>query len=213
MEAFSADQAKLLLGRHALNLAQRVKDGEKLSPKEVAMLESIASGGGGSTTFVQNQVELAAALNVDRKTIQRWLKKPGHPESAADGRYDVLAWRAFAHKHGGKGSYGDEDESPDVNAAKAKGILLANRKLEIQIKVLEGQYVATSEVERWGAHLGGEIRKTVVSIHKIASSLAGLTPAEIEIRLKEMEDEILMKLHLLSQRTDEIKEAASECED
>lgn len=205
----TAANAKKILAANALNLARKVANGETLTPKEVAILESVAEGGAAEgERFAASQDELGKALGVDRKTIQRWLKKPGHPETAADGRYDVIAWRAFANVHGRKADYGDED--PDMVRERAKSVLLQNQKLEFQIKVLKKEYVSSVDVEQWGAHLGGEIRKTVVSIHKIASSLAGLPTAEIEIRLRELENEILMKLHLLASKTAEMKEAADE---
>ncbi|MEI8289561.1 MAG: hypothetical protein WCH99_08800 [Verrucomicrobiota bacterium] len=208
MAAFSPEQAKALLQKNALNLATKIKNGETLAAKEMAILEDIAEGGAGSERrFAKDQTELAEILGINRRTIQRWLKKPGHPVTEANGKLSVIAWREFA-KAQGTTSIGDEDDA-DAVKERARNLLLQNEKLAFQIKVLKKEYVATGDIEQWGAHLGGEIRKTVVSIHKVASSLAGLTPAEIEIRVKELEDEILSKLHLLSQRTDELKEASN----
>lgn len=209
MATFSPEQAKLLLQKNALNLADKVKAGETLSPKELAMLESIVDGGSGAAKLVaKDQVELAAALGVTRMTLNRWMKKPGNPGAAPNGSYDIVAWRAFAHKVGRKDSYGDDE--PDTEKEKAKNIRLQNEKLEHQIKVLLKEYVSADEVEKWGAELGIEIRNAVTSIHKIASSLAGIPTAEIEIRLRELEDEILMRLHSWTQRTKNRMEAEGE---
>lgn len=213
----SKHDAITLLSQNFANMQKKVANGKTLPASELVVVKKILEGdnlggfvetgdSGKEKNFAKNQVELAKILGVDRRTIQRWAKKPGRPEKRADGRYEIAAWKQFSKLQGH--SVGGDDGGSKT--AKDQNIALQNEKLLFQLKVLKKEYVSAAEVEQWGAHLGGEIRKTVVSIHKIASSLAGLTPAEIEIRLKELEDEILMKLHLLAQRTDEMKEAASE---
>lgn len=208
-----------LLSQNFANMQKKVANGKTLPASELVVVKKILEGdnlggfvesattpAGKEKNFAKKQSELAEAVGVDRRTIQRWLKEPGNPGKRDDGRYEISAWKHYAKL---KGHNTGEDDGGGMTA-KDQNVRLQNEKLLFQLKVLKKEYVSSAEVEQWGAHLGGEIRKTVVSIHKIASSLAGLTPAEIEIRLKELEDEILMKLHLLAQRTDEMKEAASE---
>jgi hypothetical protein len=59
--------------------------------------------------------------------------------------------------------------------------------------------VPVESVRELGAELGAAIRKTL-TVHRLASSLVGLSVEEIESRLKEAEDETLRQLHLLDQR-------------
>lgn len=206
----SPTHAKALLERNALNMATKVQGGKPLTPKEVAMLESIVDGAAADTgRFAKNKVELCEALDVDRKTLFNWMKKEGAPETRPDGRYDVTAWREFAKTIGRRGD-GYGDETPDTIRERARNVLLQNEKLEFQIKVLKKEFVPAGDVEKWGAELGVEIRKTIASIHIVAPSIVGLTIAEAESRLKELEDEILTKLHLLGARMSEMKEASLE---
>ena len=206
----TGEQAKKLLQGNTLNLARRVTEGKLLSPKEVAMLESIAAGNEAEAkTFVRTQEDLGKALGVTRKSIQRWLKIPNNPGAKADGRYDVMAWRQFAQNQGKKVE-SDREEDSDFAKEKARNILLQNKKLEFQLKVLRKEYVEAGQVEVWGAELAMEIRKAIMAIHIVAPSIVGLTIAEAEMRLKELEDEILAKLHLLGTHVAEMKEASSE---
>ena len=217
-QTISKQDAIDLISQNFANMQKKLANGKTLPASELVMVKKILEGDslggfvetpttetGKEKKFAKKQSELAEIIGVDRRTIQRWLKEPGNPGKRDDGRYEIASWKHFAKLKGHKSG---DDESGGVTA-KDQNVRLQNEKLLFQLKVLKKEYVSSAEVEQWGAHLGGEIRKTVVSIHKIASSLAGLTPAEIEIRLKELEDEILMKLHLLAQRTEEMKEAAN----
>ena len=38
---------------------------------------------------------MTLTLDCSRKTIHRALKRDGHPEVRADGRYEIAAWKAF----------------------------------------------------------------------------------------------------------------------
>lgn len=209
----SREDAEDVLRQNLENIIKRAANGQPLTTPQLALMQQAAESDGTGRSeipalvFAKNQTELAKVLGFkDRKTIQRWLKEPGNPGRSANGKYSVAGWKAYAKS---KGHILPEDsDGSNQTLEKKKNLHLQNKLLDFKFKVLRKEYVPTADIEQWGAHLGGEIRKTVVSIHKVASSLAGLTPAEIEIRLKELEDEILSKLHLLSQRTDELKEAS-----
>jgi hypothetical protein len=54
-------------------------------------------------------------------------------------------------------------------------------------------------VELWGGELGSAIRKVVGTIHLCAPTVVGVSVAEAEARLKELEGEILQQLHLLDE--------------
>ena len=70
---------------------------------------------------------------------------------------------------------------------------------QVELRRMVGELVSVDSVRRLGHELGAAIRKTL-SIHRLASSLVGLSVREIEDRLKEAEDETLLQLHLLHER-------------
>lgn len=153
----SPAQAKLLLERNALNLADKVKGGKPLAPKEVAMLEAIIAGAEAGTaattakTYAKSQQELADALGLkDRKTIQRWLKESPNPGTQDDGRYDVTAWREFARN---KGHDFDDEGNPSQAEAKAEQILLQNERLRHRIAEEKGLLIPTAVAKETFAKL------------------------------------------------------------
>lgn len=74
----------------------------------------------------------------------------------------------------------------------------ADRRMkEHELAVQQGKYVLASDVEKWGNELGTSIRKIVSQIHLAAPNVVGVSVAEADSRLKEVEDEILQQLHLL----------------
>jgi hypothetical protein len=192
----TSEQAELILKADLRNLAKKVQQGKTLSAGERNLLQSAMAGENPSTVeFVQNAVELASILDVDRKTIQRWRKIEGNPGIRPDGRYHVPSWRAFKLMRQGADSSGDGLSQSQL---RARQILLQNQKLEFQLSLLRREYVPASELEKWGGELGSAIRKVVSTIHLCAPSVVGVSVAEAESRLKEVEDEILQQLHLLS---------------
>ncbi len=194
----NSSDAETLLKADIRNLTLKVKAGRPLSAGERKLLASMTGGGKPSTSaYVRTQVELAEAIGVERKTIQRWRKVDGNPGAEADGRWNVEAWRAFKAAREGE-TVGAPLES--VTALKARHLLLQNQKLEHQIAVMRREYVPASDVERWGSELGAEIRKVVCQIHRLAPSIVGMQVQDAEARLREMEDEILAKLHILEEQ-------------
>ncbi len=156
--------------------------------------------------FVSSQLALAGALDVCPRTVRNWLKLPHCPGRRPDGRFDVAAWKMW------QSLFANVPRQARGNSTavqeKLKNLELLNEKLEFQLRTLRKEFVSSADVEQWGAELGMEIRKVVTSIHLVAPSLTGLPIAEVEIRLKELEDEILSKLHLLNSRVRDMKEAA-----
>lgn len=190
-----------LLRLNIVNLARKLKDGKTLSPTEVELLESRVAKGKWSEGFAANQVQLAEALGVTRKSIQRWMKIPGNPGAKPDGRMDVAEWRKWASDNGHK--LGDDELDP--GRLRAKNLLLQNQHLEFKIGILRRNYVPIGDVERVGGELAGAIRKVVTTLHLSAPSLAGLNVQEIETFLKEREDEIIDQLHTLHSGMDDLK--------
>lgn len=193
----SPSQAKILLDRNALNYAEKVKSGKPLSPSEIAMLESIADGvQAGEISgkrFAENQVELAEMLGVERKTIQRWLKRKDAPGKQSNGSFDVLTWREYARRVGRKDSYGEDDL--DAQQARAKNILLQNEKLEFQIGILKRQYVATADVEQWTGDMIAQAKKVLLSgPAALAPQVVGVMIPEAERLLRDWLHEAMSQL-------------------
>jgi len=192
--AITSQQAGLLLRADLANLAKKVKDGKTLSVSERNILQSAFSGEKPSgAEFAENAVELADLLGIDRRTISRWRKIEGNPGVRPDGRYHVQSWREFKNNHQG----GEDGGELSQTQLRARQILLQNQKLEIQIAVLKREYMPVADVEKMGGELGSAIRKVVSQIHLCAPTVVGVSVAEAEARLKEVEDEILEQLHLL----------------
>lgn len=198
----TSEQAGILLKADLANLAKKVKDGKTLSASERNILQSALTGDKLSTAeFVASAIELAELLGVDRRTISRWRKIEGNPGVQPDGRYHVPSWRAFKISRQGE----DDGEGMSQTQLKARQVLLQNQKLEIQIAVLKREYMPVTEMERIGGVLGSAIRKVVSTIHLCSPTVVGVSVAEAEARLKEVEDEILQQLHLLGESLSEWK--------
>jgi hypothetical protein len=203
----TSEQAGLLLKADFVNLAKKVKEGKTLTASERNLLQSALVGDKPTgIEFAKNAVELAEQLDVDRRTISRWRKIEGNPGVRPDGRYHVPSWRAFKASRRGE----DEADGLSQTQLKARQILLQNQKLEIQIAVLRREYMPVTEVEKIGGELGTAIRKVVSQIHLCAPTVVGVSVADAEARLKEIEDEILQQLHLLGQSVEQWKNSSDE---
>lgn len=139
-------QAEVLLKADLRNRAKKVQQGRTLSAGERNLLQGALSGGRPSNkNFAANQVELAEILGVDHKTLQRHRKIEGNLGVAADGRYDINAWRNWMLERRGI----DGEDGLSQSQLRARQILMQNQKLEIQlgsepVEVLRPQARATA---------------------------------------------------------------------
>ena len=132
--SFSQEQAKILLQADLANIAKQIERGKPLTAKLRNYLQSTAGGGKISTVeFVDNIVDLAEALGVNRKTIQRWREIEGCPEPRPDGRWHVPSWRTFKLLRQGKDTEDDDENHVTQSQARAKQILLQNERLAMRI--------------------------------------------------------------------------------
>jgi transcriptional regulator with XRE-family HTH domain len=206
--AISPKKAKQLLEQNFQNATKRLKKNQPLTRDELRMLDRVAAGDAEGNTgprFVRRQEDLAEAIGLTRKTVSRWLKLDGVPQTAADGRYDVDEWLRFKAKRRGMGDDGTgkpEDDAEELNlpVLKAKNLLKQNEKLELQTAILRREYVPIELVQRWGSELGSRVRSIILSLHTEAQSLIGVSAIEAEARLKRKEDEIIQEMHLLAQK-------------
>jgi hypothetical protein len=188
----SADHARRILAANVANIAKKAKEGKPLTTAEVELVRTASGHGEGPLGFAPNQVELAQALGVNRRTIQRWSRLDGCPGARSDGRYPIDEWRSWARTNGLRVS-----EVLDAGELKAEQLALQNEKLRHEIAVLRRVYVPARDVELLGARLGAAVRKVVTSLHLLAPSVAGMTVLEAEVLLKDKEDEIVAQLHTI----------------
>jgi phage terminase Nu1 subunit (DNA packaging protein) len=141
--------------------------------------------------YVKNQTELASIFKVDRKTVQRWRKEPGFPKPISNGKWDVHATRVWVKAN----QRSDPEEEEDLHDLKIRQLKLICEKLEHELQVKRGDYTLNSEVKRQVSAMVHESKTVLLSIPaKIAPIVAGLEPAECEIRVREAIDEALVHL-------------------
>ena len=100
------EDRKLLarLTRHKRQLVQEIEHAQK----------SPANG----AKFVHNQSGLATVLGVSRQLIAYHAKRPGSPQRALDGRYNVQAWREYLSAFGRKQISADAGERVEKDDTK-----------------------------------------------------------------------------------------------
>ena len=147
LDSLTSEQAKVLLKADQKNLLDKIRKGGVLTGPQYARLASIAADNPAMANMTQakNQTELAKVMGVDRKSIQRWRKEESFPEPRADGSYNieqVQGWIATNGKRAG------DDSKPMKMDAQVDQILLQNKKLMVQIGILEGEYIHRDDVVR-----------------------------------------------------------------
>ena len=139
-----------------------------------------------------NQVELAKALGVHRRTIHRWLKEPGNPGLASNGSADIAAWLSWKIDRG----LGMEEEDP-TKAAVEKRILEKREKLlEIEIARRLDEVTDNDKLIGWVAEMVGAAKTVLLAIPGIlAPQVVGMSIPDAERRIREAIDEALTQLH------------------
>jgi hypothetical protein len=183
-----------------------VQEGKTLSNTELAVVQGIAESGEGGeegaepegkptgSAWAQNQVELARELGVNRKTIQRWMKKEGCPEARSDGRYSVEEFRKWANDNNLKNEKDGESGDSKLKL-EAKRLLLINQKLEYDMAIKRGEYTHNDDVEAMFVMMVQNAKKVLLALPSNASpQVVGLSVPEAEIRLREIVDEALSQL-------------------
>ena len=189
----TAEDAEKALRRDASNVLKRVKQGKPISSADRKLLQSLAAGGGASDArFVRSAVELAAALEVDRRTVSRWLKEEGNPGRRPDGRYDLNAWREWKRSR----KSGPKDGEIDPKDEKARQLVLQNKKLEFQISVMKREYVPSEDVEAWVGQMVSQAKRVLLGIPAaLAPQVVGVSVPEAESVIRDAVNEALLQLH------------------
>lgn len=143
---------------------------------------------------------LADLLGHDRRSLKRWLL--GVPAAGTqDGNpvYRLEDVRAAVNRH--------VEKREKAKNARDRLDTLKAEKLAVQIGIMRQEYRPASELEQIGYALGTAIAKVVRQIHLCAPSVVGLSVADAESRLKELEDDILDQLHLIDDEIAKSKKA------
>ena len=186
--------AAMVRAAYVKALGRKVLNGEVLTKTDLQFLDEQIEGNKPSEDapkFAKSQVELAGILDVDRKTIGRWLKKEGNPGRKSDGRYNVEDWRKFKTQQDG----GICDDDIDVLREKARNILLQNQLLEHRISVARHEFVASTDVEKEVGQMIVAAKTILLSgPQSLAPQVVGVSIPEAETILKDWLHEALSKL-------------------
>lgn len=191
------EKAEAVLHRDLENLVGKVQNGKTLTATERAKIQALADGDDATKAkaWASDQVELAEILGVTRKTIARWRAK-GAPPAVANGRWDVVAWRAWMKQNGKISGEGPEDTGPSRSQLEARKILLMNEKLEVEIGILRSEYIKLTDAENHVRGMVIEARKVLEQgPSALAPQVVGLTSPEAEKRLRDWVDDVCRQLH------------------
>lgn len=158
------------------------------SAAEAGRLESVGPG-----RFVPTQEALAAQLGVNRKSIERWLKKEGCPGSTEHG-YDVKAWDAWctANRLGRK----TKAASKLANLEEQK-LILENEKRALINAKLRGESMHVDEVcQVLGEMMSGFVLQLRQGVHTMADESVGVPAGEAAKRIRHRLDETMRSLSL-----------------
>lgn len=186
--------AEIMLAANLRNIAAKLKEGKTLSASEIRLLQDMEAGNespSGESDLAKNQVQLAALLGVNRKTIERYKKLPGAPVPRPNGKLSVSEWRAFLASH----SVVDDEDEIDASKEKAKNLRLQNEKLAEQLKILREEYVPIVDVERDVGEMIQNAKSILLSgPASLAPQVVGLTIPEAEKLLRDWLHDALSKL-------------------
>lgn len=148
-------------------------------------------GAGDEAVFVKTQEELAAHLDVERKSIQRWSKRKGCP-GKTDRGYDVAAWRRWKDDN----RLG-RSKSKGLQKLKEEEAALKNEKLRLQNEKARGQMAHVDEVNKvLGEMMSGFVLSLRQAVPSMAEEAVGVSAGEAMKRIRHRIDESLEDLAL-----------------
>lgn len=199
-DSLTPEQAEVLLRADSANIARLATQGKPLPADFRRLLRAIASSrqeGRSDASdltpepeFARTQDELAKFLDCSRKSIVRAMREDGRPQTEADGRYNVQAWRLWFKSRGKRICVEEGDDS-------LKDQLLKRQIAKIDHWLAERRrlFIPTDLARQMAAGISAKAREVVDRIHLAAPDLAGMSAAEIDGRLREVEREIIAALH------------------
>lgn len=189
--------AEKILTADFANLIKKVQRGKTLTAQERQLVQARSLGVDSATAKAKNKVELAQILGVSRKTIDRKAKDPDSPKPAANGEWDVVAWREFL-KH--KGIAGKED-LPEKERLSARRLLVQCERLEFELDMRKREYVRRAEVA--GALTATATRVAAILRQRLENEypmqVAGLDAPQARVYGKRVVDEVLREVQGLAE--------------
>ena len=189
----TAEQNKALQQKVVNNIFAKIRDGKTPTQMEMSMLDKFTASNEkrSNGTYAKNQSELADAIGVDRKTIQRWKKDPTFPKSKPDGRFliaDVIEWKDAMGKQAG--------DLTSKESAQVKSILLQNEKLEIQLGILKGDYTPNEDIDAFVSEVVQNAKRELLALPaSLAPQVVGQSIANAEKIIKQSIADALKALH------------------
>jgi len=201
---FDPNEAQTLLQADKINIVKRVKEGKPLTEAQRARLLGHTEG----TRFAKNQTELASALGVDRRTIQRWKQDPTFPQAQSDGRWDIAEVKIW---HGSADEEPTDEELPSKTQGEARRVWLQVAKLELELDTYRGRFVDVDQAKGEIASMVIKCKTLLLSIgDRMGPLVTGMQPAEASKRINE---EIRHALTQISEENITTPEPAMESEE
>lgn len=137
--------------------------------------------------WVSSDEKLSKLFGHHRMSFSRWRAQHSDaPRPRADGHHNVEAWRQWFEAHPEI-----KDQAAPVGARERKTLLECER-LEFDIKVRKGKYLAADYVTRHNLELGTLLNSTLRTKleDELPPILAGMTAPAIRLEMKKVHDEI-----------------------
>lgn len=196
LEAYEAKMFKLL--------TKKLMDGKPLNRTEndfyvgymqkkgnIEDSDDLLLVGTNATSFAKNQSDLAKAIGVNRKTIQRWKKDPTFPKEKPDGRYNIREVVEWKDLHGARAGDMVSKESEQI-----RSMMLQNEKLEIQVGILRGEYTPNVDIDQQVSEMVQQAKREFLAMpSSLAPQVVGQSIAEAEKIIKQAVVDALKSLH------------------
>ena len=143
---------------------------------------------GTTPRYAKSQIELGSYLTPrrDRKIIQRALQMEGNPGRTANGSYDIAEWQAFIYANVKSLLDGESGKGSDKSQLELEKLRLTIQKQEFELKVLQRDYTANTEVEAWVGEMISRAKQILTRIpSKLAPLVVGRTEVDAERILRE----------------------------
>jgi predicted DNA-binding transcriptional regulator AlpA len=196
LEAYEAKQFKILTDKlmsgKALNKAENEFYVAYMQKKgDIKDVDDLLVVGTNATSYAKNQSDLAKAIGVNRKTIQRWKKDPTFPKEKPDGRYNIREVVEWKDLHGARAGDITSKESEQI-----RSMMLQNEKLEIQVGILRGEYTPNVDIDQQVSEMVQQAKRELLSLpSSLAPQVVGQSIAEAEKIIKQGVVDALKSLH------------------
>jgi len=184
-EAEKKSIAELAKKKRQLYLYNKLQSGKALSVSEIKEVEAFEASPL-SPGVVRTQAEVAQALGVDKRTVERWAGL-GMPVTS-EGNYDLMdikAWRMTRQRY--RNLAETEKDKWDIEYRKNKALLM-----QIEYEKIAGQLISREEVEEGRIARIIAVKRSFLALPtRLAGVLAMKEPQEIESILYEAIVEIM----------------------